>query len=280
MLKWFANLRQTITLSKLTKFFGKDFFTDDLLYYAASLSFYTIFALVPLMLISITVMTNLPIFENYYMDIKDEFLANIMPSQTEALTAYMDTILENGLKMGLMGVFYILITSIFFFNNYEYIVSQIFNKPKKSFLKALSTYLTLMTLTPILLTLIVFLIASASENLSSLLSYLHLSPNAFVSFLLTWLMFSILMKASINFKIPFSAIIRSSFMTAFIWFIAQEIFITYVFINTTYESLYGSFSSLLFFFLWIYISWIIYLFGLKSSALTLQKNSKPEETSS
>ena len=278
MFKWFANLRQTIASNKLAIFFGKDFFTDDLLYYAASLSFYTIFALVPILLISVTIMANLPLFEIYYQDIKNEFLANIMPSQTEALIAYMDTVLKNGVKIGLMGIFYVVVTSIFFFNNYEYIVSKIFHKPKKSFFKALSTYGTLMTFTPILLALILFLTASAAENLSSILSYLHLSLNGFVSFFLTWLMFFILMKASINFKIPLHAVIKSSFVTALLWFIAQKIFITYVFINTTYASLYGSFSSLLFFFLWIYISWIIYLFGLKSSALMLKENSNSKES--
>lgn len=278
MIKWFAKLRQTITSTQLAKFFGKDFFTDDLLYYAASLSFYTIFALVPILLISVTIMANLPLFESYYLEIKDAFLANIMPSQTKALIAYMDTILENGVKVGVMGIFYIVVTSIFFFNNYEYIVSQIFNKPKKSFFKALSTYWTLMTFTPILLALILFLTASAADNISSVLAYVHLSFNGFVSFLLTWLMFAILMKASINFKVSFRAVIRSSFITALLWFIAQKLFITYIFVNTTYASLYGSFSSLLFFFLWIHISWIIYLFGLKSSALTLKKDSEPEKT--
>lgn len=277
MFTWFANLRQTITSSRLAKFFGKDFFTDDLLYYAASLSFYTIFALVPILLISVTVMANIPIFEIYYIDIKREFLSNIMPSQTEALIAYMDTILKNGLQIGLMGVFYIVVTSIFFFNNYEYIVSQIFKKPKKSFFKALSTYWTLMTFTPIFLALILFLTARATDNLTNVLSYLHLSLDGFVSFLLTWLMFFILMKASINFKIPFPAVIRSSFVTSLLWFIAQKLFISYIFINTTYATLYGSFSSLLFFFLWIYISWIIYLFGLKSSALMQEKDSKSKK---
>ncbi len=271
MPSWFAKLRQTNLIKRVTDYFGKNFFTDDLLYYAASLSFYTIFALVPILLISITIMANLPIFESYYLEIKQEFLANIMPSQTDALMKYLNTILENGLRVGLMGIFYIVITSIFFFNNYEYIVSQIFDKPKKSFFKALSTYWTMMTFTPVLLALILFLASRAEENLSTLLSYVHVTLGGFISYLLTWLMFFILMRASINFAIPLRAVARSSFFTALLWFIAQKLFVFYIFANTTYESLYGSFSSLLFFFLWIYISWIIYLFGLKSSALMLNE---------
>ena len=271
MLRWFAKLRQTIKYKKIANYFGKNFFSDDLLYYAASLSFYTIFALVPILLISVTIMANLPIFEDYYLEIKHEFLANIIPSQTESLISYMDTILENGLKMGLIGIFYIVITSIFFFNNYEYIVSKIFNKPKKSFFKALSTYWTLMTFTPILLSVILFLTSKAAHELSTVFAWAHLSFSAFLSFILTWLMFFILMRASINFSISLKAVARSSFITALLWFVAQKLFLSYIFANTTYQSLYGSFSSILFFFLWIYISWIIYLFGLKSTALSLNK---------
>jgi membrane protein len=197
-----------------------------------------------------------------------------MPSQTKALMNYMNTILENGLQVGLMGMLYIVITSIFFFNNYEYIVSQIFNKPKKSFFKALSTYWTMLTFTPILLALILFLTAQASDNLATLLSYVHVTLGGFVSFLLTWLMFFILMKGSINFNISIKAVVRSSFFTSLLWFVAQKLFVFYIFANTTYESLYGSFSSILFFFLWIYISWVIYLFGLKSSALIEKASQK------
>ena len=37
----------------------------------------------------------------------------------------------------------------------------------------------------------------------------------------------------------------------------------YVIYNKTYTTIYGSLATLLFTFLWIYISWIIYLYGIK-----------------
>jgi len=40
-------------------------------------------------------------------------------------------------------------------------------------------------------------------------------------------------------------------------------FIFYVMHNKTYLSIYGSISTILFFFLWIYISWAIFLHGLR-----------------
>lgn len=243
-----------------------DLISGEMLYYAASLSFYTIFALIPILLILITIMANLPSFEIYLISIQSELMDKLMPAKSEALVAYIDTILQNGLHIGLLGSFYILLTSILFFNNYEFIVSKIFNEAPKSFVKAFSTYLTLMLFTPIILALITFMAAEASNTLRFAFEFFNLSFRAFTSFLMSWVLFVILMKASINFKVPLKGILRSAFFTAFIWYLAQKLFISYIFANTTYQSLYGSFSSILFFFLWIYVSWIIYLYGLKSAA--------------
>ncbi|WWW12312.1 YhjD/YihY/BrkB family envelope integrity protein [Arcobacter cryaerophilus gv. pseudocryaerophilus] len=45
--------------------------------------------------------------------------------------------------------------------------------------------------------------------------------------------------------------------------ITKNLFIYYVVYNKTYTTIYGSLSTLLFSILWIYISWIIYLYGIK-----------------
>jgi membrane protein len=40
-------------------------------------------------------------------------------------------------------------------------------------------------------------------------------------------------------------------------------FIYYIFLNKSYTTLYGSFSIVLFLFLWTYVSWFIFLHGLR-----------------
>ena len=48
--------------------------------------------------------------------------------------------------------------------------------------------------------------------------------------------------------------------------IGKNIFIFYAANNKTYLSIYGSFSVVLLFFVWIYVSWIIFLYGVKLCA--------------
>jgi membrane protein len=45
--------------------------------------------------------------------------------------------------------------------------------------------------------------------------------------------------------------------------ISKNAFIEYVFYNKAYTTMYGSFAILMFLFLWIYVSWIIFIYGLK-----------------
>ena len=80
-------------------------------------------------------------------------------------------------------------------------------------------------------------------------------------------MYAISAKVKIHLK---SALI-ASFIASLVWYISKNLFVYYVAYNKTYLTIYGSFSILLFFFLWIYFSWFIYLYGLKLCFLLNEK---------
>jgi membrane protein len=270
MISTFAHIRAKIESLINIKTSIKEFFSSDILYYAASLSFYTIFSIIPILLIALTIITTLPDFEIFIVDIKEMLFTHLLPDRSEALSGYIDTVLQNGIKMGFMGVLYALFTSYLFYSNYEYIVSKIFSKPQRTFLKSLATYLALMFFTPLVFALIIFMTSGLSSSMKELFTFINLPFQTLFSFILSWLMFFTLMKISSNNRSTNKAQLISALITSVVWYIGQKLFISYIFANTTYESLYGSFSSILFFFLWIYISWIIYLYGLKSTA-SIQK---------
>jgi membrane protein len=96
---------------------------------------------------------------------------------------------------------------------------------------------------------------------SSITNIIHLY--SFVPYLIVWMMFYIAYQLSANIHIEFSAAAISSFIASLIWYLGKSAFVFYVVHNKTYASIYGSISTLLFFFLWIYISWAIFIHGLK-----------------
>jgi len=241
----------------------KGFFDKDLSFYAASLSFYTIFTIIPLLLFSLSIFTQLPVFDTLSDKIKELIFSNLIPTNTDAIAIYIDGFLANSVKMGVVGFVSIFIASIMFFHNYEYIVSKIFQSNIRGFWQSLTIYWTMLTLMPVALAVSFYLSNIIQEFLTSnsftsWINFLELFP-----YLIIWAIFFVTYKISANIDIDFKAVLFSSFITSSAWYIAKSAFIQYVFHNNTYNTLYGSFSILLFFFLWLYISWIIFLYGLK-----------------
>ena len=245
-------------------FFVRKLFDAELTYYASSLSFYTIFTIVPLLIIVLSLVTNMPSFAEYYGNIKSFILDNLMPVHSDAVTQYIDSFLQNSVKLGTIGFVMVVVASLLFFDNFEYIVNKIFHCEKQSIWESITTYWTLLTLTPMALATSFYISAKVEMFLNE-----HTSISAWINimamfpYLIIWLLFFVIYKISANVKVNSKAAAISSFVIAMVWSIAKNAFVYYVFYNKTYATMYGSFSILLFFFLWIYVSWIIFVYGLK-----------------
>ena len=245
------------------KFFITAFVDKELTLFAASLSFYTIFTIIPLLLIMLTLLTSLPSFAEHYVTIKTFIFSNLMPVNSEAIMGHIDGFLENSAKMGMIGLVMVLVASLLFFKNFEYIANKIFHAKPRTLWESITTYWTMLTLTPIALGVSFYItgyIATlmAANTLTSGLDILPLVP-----YIIIWALFFLLFQISANVKINPKAALISSFLVSVVFSISKNAFIYYVFMNKSYTTMYGSFAILMFLFLWIYVSWIIFIYGLK-----------------
>ncbi|MEA3512129.1 MAG: YhjD/YihY/BrkB family envelope integrity protein [Campylobacterota bacterium] len=232
------------------------FFNDDTPYYSASLSFFTIFSILPLIALLIVVVSSLPEFHIHKDTIMLYVLDFINPTQSESLAYQLEIFLSNTNKLGNIGIFYLLFVFTMFFKDYEHIINKIYNSKPRAIYKLFFLYLGFLIFIPFLLFIFVFI-----STLSKLTNFTF-SLEIF-TFLFVWIMFIILFILSANTKIKFSSSAIASFVTLISLSITKSLFGYYVATNTTYATIYGSFSVALFFFLWIYISWNIYLYGTK-----------------
>ncbi len=262
--------KKPINLRKLIKeyyIFIRDFlsalFQDKLSYYSASLSYYTLFSIIPLLVIILSIFTNLPLFEDVYKEIQNMLFENLMPTHSKEILGYINTFVENSGQMGMMGVVYVLFASMMFFKNYDYIVNDIFGSQRRNFWSSVTLYWTLVTLTPIMMVLSFYLSSQLQVRLDKhdITNGIHLLQ--ILPFFIVWSMFFLTYKISANTHVSLKAAGISSFIASLAWYLAKSGFIFYVLHNKTYMSIYGGLSILLFFFLWIYISWAIFLHGLK-----------------
>lgn len=248
---------------KHTKIFVKSFIDKELTLFAASLSFYTIFTIIPLLLIMLTLLTSLPSFAEHYESIKIFIFSNLMPVNSEAIMGYIDGFLKNSAKMGVIGLVMMLVASLLFFKNFEYIANKIFHAQPRTLWESITTYWTLLTLTPLALGVSFYItgyIATlmASNTLTSGFNILPLLP-----YVIIWGLFFLIFQIAANAKINPKASAISSFIISIVFSISKNAFIYYVFLNKAYSTMYGSFAIIMFLFLWIYASWIIFIYGLK-----------------
>ena len=234
---------------------------NNITLYSAALSFYTIFSLVPLILIVLTIFSSSPFFTEFYSKLEHFITSNLLPTNAETISAYLKNFLSNSSKMGIIGGFYILFTSILFFDNYETIISKIFNQEKRNLWEKIKLYWTMLTLFPIMFAAAMYISIKLQFFLdkSSYTSWINFA--SFAPFLIIWLTFFLSYKMTLQNEKTKSALI-SSLMVTVTFFVSKNIFVYYVFINKTYSTLYGSISLLMFLFLWIYINWIIYISGI------------------
>lgn len=236
----------------------------ELTLYAASLSYYTIFTIVPLLLITLSIFTSLPSFQEHYETIKSFIFQNLIPVQSETVTTYLDEFLANSGKLGAIGLIMVIVAALLFFQNFEYIVSKIYKTRQRTIWESITTYWTLLTLTPMAL-IASFLISGkinsiieSNEMISGWINMMALLP-----YFIIWALFFLIFKIASVEKTSTRAAVISSFIIAIVWSLAKSGFISYVVMNKSYTTIYGSFSALLFFLLWIYVSWIIFIYGLK-----------------
>jgi len=243
--------------------FFSDLFDDKLGHYASSLSWSTLFSILPLMVIVFSIFTSMPVFDSVYSKIENLIFSNLMPTDSKVVMSYINTFINSTDKLGYVGAIYVTFAVFMFFKNYDYIVNDIFDAPSRTLWAAVKTYLLLLLIIPVLVGLSFYISSFLQGYLdtSKLTSAIHIY--AFLPFLMTWMTFYITYQLSANTHVDFQAALISSFIASFIWFISKSAFVFYVVHNKTYESIYGSVSTLLFFFLWIYISWAIFIHGLK-----------------
>lgn len=228
------------------------------------------------MVIMLSIYTTLPLFDSIYSKVELLIFSNLMPTDSEEVMNYINAFMKNSDQLGYVGAIYVSFAAVMFFKNYDYIVNDIFDTPTRTLFSAIKTYSLLLFTIPFMIGSSFFLSSFIQVYLdkNSIASMIHLYY--FLPYFIIWMTFYIAYQLSANRHINVSAALTSSFITSLVWYLSKSAFIFYVVHNKTYTSIYGSISTLLFFFLWIYISWAIFLHGLKFCEL-LDKDEEIKE---
>jgi len=195
--------------------------------------------------------------------IQEFIFSNLLPVNSEVIMEHLNGFLQNSLEMSSMSLIMLFISSLLFFKNYEFIANRAFHAPQRSFLESVGVYFLMLLITPISLGGAFYITSYIATLMASNSMTASLNILPYIPYIIIWILFFILFKLSANIKVHFKAALISSFVISIVFSIAKNAFIYYVFLNQSYTTIYGSFAILLFLFLWIYASWVIFIYGLK-----------------
>lgn len=250
-------------LAKAVKVFS--IFDGSISHYAAGLSFYSILSMIPLFWVLFFILQQLGILQEYYDLIKSFIVDSLIPNHAEMVAGYLDAFLNNANNAGSMGLFSIFIASIMFYRNFQYVVNKIFGVPSRRLIYSMGTYLVLAVVMPSALGLS-FYLSDYLQRVTGVSNFI-IGEFTLLSYLMIWLLFFVLYKVSPNIVTDTKITLKVTFVVSVVWHMAKWMFVQYTLVNQTYTTLYGSFSALLFLLVWIYLSWLLLLQGMKVSYL-------------
>lgn len=239
---------------------------------ASAMTYATLLSLVPLLVVAFTVFRALGGLPNLESKVEAWMLENIMPVHQDAMQRWITGLLEDIKNGAFSGVSVLLLAGgvLGLLTSIESAFNDIWGAHRgRSFFQRLSTYTTLIISSPILVGVSLSLTASLQSS-TLLRGWLELFPNGdriltvlfqVLPVLLTGIALTLLYTIMPNVKVSIRAALPAGLAAAVIWEASKIGFAAYLKSAAHYNAVYGPLAALPVFFLWVFISWTVVLFG-------------------
>lgn len=242
---------------------------------AGSLTYTTLFAVVPMLTVFLVIISSIKALEPARQQLQQMIYSNFLPKTSIAFDKAFNVFTENSSNLTVIGVLFLFITTVLMLTSIETVFNRIWRvQETRNGIIGFMRYWTIISLGPILL--------GSAFVISSTLASMNVLSNNFagyevdgttlfgvISFALTTLGFFILYWTIPNRSIPVRAAAIAGLFGAIAFELLKNLF-GFVMANfTSYTLVYGAFAAVPIFLLWIFLSWNIVLLGVEISyALT------------
>lgn len=233
---------------------------------AAALTYTTLFALVPMLTVVFAILRSMPSLADSGSQFEALIFENFLPEAGAQVREYLTEFSGKAGNLTAIGAVILFITSVMMLVTIERAFNRIWHiHRQRGLVSSLLVYWTVLTLGPLLigagLALTSYLVSSdlfhaAVGSTETFRSLLGLLP-----FVLSAAGFSILYIAVPNCNVPIREGIAGGIVAAALFELAKKGFSLFVTGFSSYNLVYGAFAAVPVFLLWIYLSWMITLFG-------------------
>jgi membrane protein len=250
----------------LMRYIGSRFAGDKCLRIAASLSYTSLLALVPMLAISLSILSAFPVFDEARDGIQQLIFDNFAPNTGEALADYVQTFIRNTAGLTALGIVGLAATAVMLLATIEDALNTIFRVEKKRpFVGRLLVFWAVLTMGPLLM--------GASFSLSSYFFALAQVLDTEVGSGLTGLVrdlipivlsaagFAVMYVFMPNRPVKLRHAVVGALIAATMFELLKSAFTSLVIGGGTYSTIYGAMATVPIFLVWMYMSWTVVLFG-------------------
>jgi len=239
---------------------------DECTRVAASLAYTTVLGLVPLLALVLSLFQWLPVFPEWLVLLQDWIHRVFNPHLGTAIENYLLVFANKARSLTAFSGVAFFITSLLLLNSIDRALNRIWHvRRHRGFWLTLGIYVLILVFGPLLLGLSLSLTtwlltlpylsrALAFTGLQSLL--LALLPLFFSAGL-----FAMVYRAVPNLPVRWSHALLAGSIAAVLFELVKQLFAMYLRWFPTYELIYGALATIPVLLVWIYVSWLITLFG-------------------
>lgn len=249
------------------RFVLQSFLADQCLLRASALTYTTALSIVPFLAVAFSISKGFGFQNTHYIR---EFLLRISAGRETVVAHIIDYINQtNVATLGGVGVGMLLVTVFTLLGTIEKSLNTIWGVKKSRTLdRKFADYLSVTLVSPLLIIVALSFTASL-ESLDfvqailafSVFSYVYLLLLKLLPYLMVIIALFFIYKFIPNTRIEAKACLVGALLAGILWQSLQHLFITYQIGVSKYNAIYGSFAQLPLFLLWLYVSWVVVLFG-------------------
>ena len=257
--------QQLDTIREFLFFLSKRAQNDTIFRVAASLSYTSLIAIVPLFAIGLAIFSAFPVFNSVRDQIEEFLLKNFVPTIEQEVSQYFSEFLNATGQLTTFGVVGLAITAILMLSTIENSLNFIFKitRPRR-FTTKITLYWTVITLGPLLLGA-AFSLRGYLFTLQKIMPETMDNNSLWISTMLPALMTLLLLMLVYilvpNKKVRIINAFAGAFTAVILFSLLRRGFSIAITMSATYKTLYGALATLPVFLVWMYLAWAVVIFG-------------------
>lgn len=250
------------TLRTLARRFGE----DKLAQTAGSLTFTTIISLVPMLTVALAVFTAFPAFDHIQDKMHLQLTQSMLPEAiSDKVYGYLAQFASKAKGLGLISVLFLIFTATSTMLTVDKALNSIWRTPRpRSLAQRILLYWAALTLGPIVLGASLAAMSVVASEHGGLIRQLPGGATLLMT-LVSWSLMGAALAALYQFvpntQVAWRDALIGGMVAAVLFNLAGRGLAWYFTQVPTYTAVYGTFATFPLFLLWMYISWIVVLFG-------------------